>query len=567
MGPAAGQVFSIADKAELELSTLPQVLLPRGSANLAAITSGRLDAQTVLPASRVVPIGRDNELWLRITLKNARAQPATWQLQYVLPSIDEVTLVEREAGRWREASAGDRVPMSAWPVAGRFPVFQLRFAGAEERTFYLRVRNGFPAPVVLRLVATEYADAADDASNVGFGLVLGALGLLVVSCAIHAAWYRDIHYALYAAFALTLGLAFVSLSGIAGRFIWGDTVPWTDTAKTFFPMASAGVSVWLTRALCSVQTRTPGFARAALVIGGVVVVLSLWFVVSGQVQPWLAGTCVLLSGATVLAMATATARRGDPVGGWILGSHAPLIVASVLIVARMFGFEPVPFEANLLVSVAIGMMLPLLMIALQLRSREQFALQIRSREMASTDALTGLLAQHLFAERVRAATQRFERRGHNAVVIYVRLINMARVREVHGGAVAEQSMIRSAMKVQRLLPDADCIGRVDENTIGVILESETERASVSERCSRLIAHGLMALPGLQPEVVLQFHVAAGVLAEKPMPAPQLQSALSRLLAGMSPRTRRPIRFLDSGADDPSAPPGGVDEARPDPQPD
>jgi hypothetical protein len=45
-------------------------------------------------------------------------------------------------------------------------------------------------------------------------------------------------------------------------------------------------------------------------------------------------------------------------------------------------------------------------------------------------------------------------------------------------------------------------------------------------------------------VTLQFHSAAVLLNERSMKAPQLAAALDDLLDGMSPRTRRPIRFLE-----------------------
>ena len=68
--------------------------------------------------------------------------------------------------------------------------------------------------------------------------------------------------------------------------------------------------------------------------------------------------------------------------------------------------------------------------------------------------------------------------------------------------------------------------------------------ALSERMVKLIASGLIPLPGLTPEVTLQFHVAAVLLSEKIPDPTQVISELSGLLATMSSRTRRPIRFLE-----------------------
>jgi diguanylate cyclase (GGDEF)-like protein len=167
--------------------------------------------------------------------------------------------------------------------------------------------------------------------------------------------------------------------------------------------------------------------------------------------------------------------------------------------------------------------------------------------LPSIDPLTGLLSPRLFRDRVQAAVRRYARSRHNAVILYSRLANYTRIHDVHGSAAAEQSMIRAAMKLQRLMPDADCIGRVGESTMGLIFETVTARAAIMERASRLVAHGLMPLPGLKPEVTLNLHVAANVLAENPLEARQLKAAMESVLNSMSPRTRRPIRFLEPGA--------------------
>jgi hypothetical protein len=79
--------------------------------------------------------------------------------------------------------------------------------------------------------------------------------------------------------------------------------------------------------------------------------------------------------------------------------------------------------------------------------------------------------------------------------------------------------------------------------MGLIVETVTRREALLERASRLVAHGLMPLPGLKPEVTLVLHVAIDVLSENPLPAERLHDDLEAQLRGMGVRTRRPIRFL------------------------
>ena len=191
----------------------------------------------------------------------------------------------------------------------------------------------------------------------------------------------------------------------------------------------------------------------------------------------------------------------------------------------------------------MGFILLLMLVALIRRSKELLSVRMRAQGMESIDPLTGMLSADLFRDRVRAAGERFRRSRHDAAVIHVKLANFERIREQHGLAVAEQSMIRAAMKLQRVMREADCFGRVGESTLGLIVETVTRRDALLERASRLVAHGLMPLPGLKPEVTLILHVAISVLSENPHPAPELQTALDARLDSMTPRTRKPIRFV------------------------
>jgi hypothetical protein len=74
----------------------------------------------------------------------------------------------------------------------------------------------------------------------------------------------------------------------------------------------------------------------------------------------------------------------------------------------------------------------------------------------------------------------------------------------------------------------------------------------------------MPLKGLKPDVTLQFHVASVLLEERVEEAGELVQALSEQLGGMSPRTRRPIRFLapldtqPAPITDPADPDGGIE---------
>lgn len=541
---AASAPINLVPGRIIELDTQPRAVVARGSVTAAGAAAGRLAAHLKPPEGDIVPLASDNELWIPLAVRNPAAVAGSWELQVTLASIDQVTLFERRGDAWLTHDAGDRVASDPWQRAGRYPQFRLDFQPGETRELFVRIRNAWPAPVPMRLIAQADAEAAEQRAGLGIGFVLGALALLVAACLIQAALYRDSAYFLYGAYALLLGFAAVSLSGLAAQHLWGGYPDWNDSSKSVFPLAAAGVSVWLVRALCRVATRDRTLARVSAVVGGLVIATAIGLAVLRVAMPVLTAAAMLAAALTVLAIALWTWRRGDPMGGWVIAAHVPLIGSTALIVLRMFGVAIVRFNPVVFVSIAIGAVLPLLLMALYLRSRESLTIQARTRELPSIDPLTGLLSAQEFADRLRAAVARYRKSRHDAAVFYVRLANYPRIREVHGSGVAEQSVIRAAMKLQRLMPDADAIGRVGESTMGLIIETQTARGALMERGARLVAHGLMPLPGLKPEVTLNLHIVACVLGENPIDAAELHPALENALSSISPRTRRPIRFLD-----------------------
>lgn len=193
--------------------------------------------------------------------------------------------------------------------------------------------------------------------------------------------------------------------------------------------------------------------------------------------------------------------------------------------------------------VGLAIEVPLLLVALNIRSRQRHTVETRAHALYSHDALTGLLAAHIFQDRCKQIVSRARRRNEDAAVIYIELVNHAYIKKNWGAAVAEQSLLRSVIKLRRIVRDVDTVGRIDEARFGLILEGASTRTQVTALGARLIATGLMPLKGLKPEVLLQFNIAAVLLGERQGTGEEISLALDSLLSGMRPRTRRPIRFL------------------------
>jgi GGDEF domain-containing protein len=126
----------------------------------------------------------------------------------------------------------------------------------------------------------------------------------------------------------------------------------------------------------------------------------------------------------------------------------------------------------------------------------------------------------------------------------LKVINHEHIRVTLGDHVAEQCLLRTVVKLHRILRDVDPAGRLGPDRFGLLMEGVVSRRALTERMVHLIASGLIPLPGLEPEVTLQFHVACVMLHQYPMVPDEALAALDGVLSEMSPHTRRPIRFIE-----------------------
>lgn len=525
-----------------------------GTASFGQAMAARDTQYRRLPPRSIHSLGNRAALWLRLRVARADTARAEWLLEIPLPYIDAVTVYQQDArGEWRPQSAGDTVAVSSWPEAGRYPVFRLSVPAGETRDIYLRIRNVTPLSMPLRLTTEAAHHHRQQVEYLGLGTVFGALLLLIMACAAQSWVYRDPAYGWYAAYAGIMTLAVAAYTGVAAHLLWSDSGTWADTAQGYLALLAGGAALVFVCALGGMAVRAPRMARWLQGLGLASPALAVAYAVMDRALalPGLGlylGTVALLN----LWVAWQVWRRGDAVGPWMLAAYLPLALSVLLALARLFGWLSASWLTQYAVVIAMVIEVPLLLVALNIRSRERHGTAIRELALSSQDPLTGLLASHLFQDRLRQAIARCRREGEAAAVVFIDLVNHGRIKDSWGPAVAEQSVLRSVIKLRRLLRDVDTTSRVGEARFGLIMEGVSSRAVVTDRAARLIAAGLMPLKGLKPDVTLQFHVAGVLLGEHLMEASELTEALDRLLGDMSARTRRPIRFLEPQATRPAS---------------
>ena len=526
----------------------------RGDATLdQAIRGGAFQAA---PADTTYRLGADSALWLHLRLQRGPLERQDWVLEFPVPVLDRVTVYQSgDDGGWLGETSGDTLPVHSWAEAGRYPFFRIAVEPGQVRDVYVRIRHATATnfPMVLHTMAAH--GRHQQLEYLTLGTAFGALLLLIVGCLARGIAYRDPVFGWYAGYAALTGLAVAAYTGVAAHLLWSGIAIAGDKVLPVLACAAAGAAMLFLRNIFALRRPFPRLDRLIFWLAiASFVAAPLTTLLPKGVTAVLVSACIVAGTLIALLVGILCWTRGDPAAKWVVGAYLPMSVAVALSVLRVFGVVPLTIVGQYAVVAAMTLEVPLLLVALFIRSRDRHSAEIREQALSTHDALTGLLAPHLFHDRLRQVVARYRRGGEQAAVMYIDLVNHGRIHQVFGMAVAEQSLLRSVIKLRRLLRDVDTVSRVGEARFGVILEGASSRSSVTERASRLIAAGLMPLPGLKPDVTLQFHVAALMLDERPMEADEIQQALDEKLARMSARTRRPIRFVEAEPQ-PSSEPG------------
>jgi diguanylate cyclase (GGDEF)-like protein len=524
---------------------------PGGKATLEKVLAGQAAFQPLQP-ERIHMLGASGALWFHLRLVRPTHSHAEWVAELPLPPLDAVTLYQQDAaGAWRAQTAGDKLAVASWPEPGRFPVFRLEVPPGEARDVYFRVSHNARSSIPLRIASAANHSQRMQLGYLGLGLVFGGLALVIAACLAQSWLYRDRAFFGYAAYASIMALAMAAFTGAGAHLLWPHSGALADAAQGCLALLSAAAAILFVRDLSGIAARSPrlaGFAQCTAL--SMLPLLAAYVAVERPLGAVLLGACLFVACALNLLVAWRSWRSGDSASLWILAAYLPMAAAVVLTLGRIFGLAPASWSNQYGLVAAMALQVPLLLVALSIHSRERHGAIIRELALSSQDALTGLLAPHLFHDRLRQLVARNRRNAESAAVLFIDLANCRQIREQHGSAVAEQSLLRSVIKLRRMLRETDTLSRIGEARFGLILERTGTRVSVIDRAARVVAAGKMPAKGAKPDVLLEFHVAAALLDEVQMEAEELAAALAALLDSIAAPTRRPIRFLGEPTTEP-----------------
>jgi GGDEF domain-containing protein len=499
------------------------------------------------PASVRHPIAAFDTLWIKLRLVRPVGSPPTWTLNIPLPFLDAASLYQPDAnGGWAVQSAGDTLPQSQWHTRGLYPEFVLNLPTDTPQDVYLQVRNFKDLSVPIRIASAPVREIERLREMMGTGLMLGALLSMALLSVMRYLEHHNHIDGWAAAYSLLITLTVAQVGGVLNAFVWSALPEFGNYASSVLPVVAVGCALIFIHTLSTRSSHLPTYHAVLSSVGWACVASVVTYAVFDRfVAEWICNVFILVALCIGMVATVVSWRDGSLVGRWLITAMLPQFLGVMYLFAEGLGLVPPFWEMRYVTSAAVAVSVPALVYALSQITHDRKELVMRARHLPTQDALTGLLIPEVFQTHLNEAVQRAIDSREPMGLVVVRVVNHEFIRETYGDATAEHCLLRAVIKLQRVLRDVDPAGRIDTADFALLLKGVPNRQTLTERMVTLIASGLIPLPDLVPEVTLQFQATCVLLQENPVPADRVLADLRELLSGMSPRTRRPIRFLEA----------------------
>ncbi|MBK7005116.1 MAG: diguanylate cyclase [Burkholderiales bacterium] len=492
------------------------------------------------------PIAIFDTLWIKLRVVRAPDAPAAWTLNIPLPYLDSATLYQADSqGNWRAQSAGDTLAQSQWHTRGLYPDFDIQLPTDAPHDLYLQVRNFTHLNIPIRVASASEREAQRLREMIGQGLMLGALLSMALLSVIRYLEHRNPIDGWSAGYGVMITLTIAQIGGVLNAFFWTHAPEFGNYASSVMPVVAVGCALLFIHSLSSLTAHHAYNAFLSSIGWACVASVLSYAVLDRFVAEWICNVVLLCAVSLGTVITLLSWRGGSLIGRWLIVAMLPQFLGVMYLLAEALGLVPPFWEMRYITSVSVALSVPALIYALSQITHDRKELVVRARHLPTQDALTGLLIPEVFQSHLEQAVQRAIDSREPVGLVVVRVINYDFIRSTYGDATAEHCLLRAVIKLQRVLRDADPAGRVGSADFALLLNGMPSRQALTERMVTLIASGLIPLPNLVPEVTLQFQATCLLLQENPVPADRVISDLQNLLAEMSPRTRRPIRFLEA----------------------
>ena len=512
-----------------------------------------------LDQRKTFKLGNDKAIWVRMRLRapadavaylsgeagTEALQP--WVLELPMPLLDDVQMFHfNAAGQLQPFQvAGDHLDNQFWTHPANHPTFRLEMRAGETHDVWLQVKNPnvMQIPISLKTDSRFMQDARGDYFLMG--LLLGSMLFVLIYVAVMTVVFKDLLHGVFGMYLWTSFSLMLSYSGIGGNLLWSKHAAWVDLSTGVWQLCSSAFAVAFIWLLLQSRQRSPLWSKFMVGVFALhgFSLLFYFFVDRSNIGAMLLHACVLLAAIANVGMGFIAWRRGDRISWWVLSYYAAVFSWLIYTVAAMSGAINVFWYQQYPVFILTAAIFPMFLAALNFKMRHALSIEIRAQGIRSHDALTGALNEPFLMDRMRQMFDSPRKRRESAVVL-IDVSNLPYLRERFAQEVVEQTLLRAVIKIKRVFGDVESIGRIGENQMALLVEN-TSRDRINKLAVELIASGLMPPKNLKQEITIIFHFGIALLDDYNGSADDLLPTLQDLCKKMSPRTQRPIRYLEA----------------------
>jgi two-component system, sensor histidine kinase LadS len=489
--------------------------------------------------------GKHSATWLHFrVLANDIPSPTGWTLELPKPYIDRVEFYQKDArGAWQMQVAGDHIAHAQWPLQGLNPQFALPVMAAGVHDFYLKIQGEIPVHFSVQLQRSDAANARTQNRFLLGGLLFGMCALMLAFSGLLAFNAAHKEYLWYALFVGLSCLATATNMGLANYALWPHAAVWPEYSVYCLIMVALTAQLQFCRSIFLPRQEKSWWHAvllAATAANIAAIGLYLYNDNAAHRQVLYAFVDCLF---TVLAMALVVRalRNGNRTAWLWLIAYVPLIVCVGLASLDSFGFaiNGVPYDAPVY---AVLFEVVVLLVALHLHAKLQQAHHVRRSLLDSINPHTGFVASRVYTATAQAMWDEARQNQRDITVAYVEATSDA--------ALTDLPIVRLLRTVAR---DDDTVAHVDKNLYAILMPGQLLGTDLTNRLSRLVALGRMAVKDLAAGSPIQFRIVASSNGAFAGTWPQLDASLRNKLDDPKGWSRKSIRYVRQRSPDDSQP--------------
>ncbi|MET0283367.1 MAG: 7TM-DISM domain-containing protein [Polyangiales bacterium] len=295
--------------------------------------------------------------WLRLVVKNTRAEERAWLLELGYPLLDDVTLFTPREGGFDARRTGDMRPFAQRDIAYRNFVFSLREPARGERVYYLRVQSS--SSMSLPLSAWSLREFVEHQHH-DWTMLCIFYGVLLAMTAYSLAVYgatKQREYLPYAGYIVSIGVFQFTVAGHTFQYVLPNEPQLVQVLTPLSVVCAIGFAALVARTCFPGDHALQKLARLVAQASLVAVPLAV-FVPYAFAMPVVVGAA---AGLLAVVAIVAARHAGDKDVRLFLVAWAGAIAGAMWAALAALGVVPVSFLGKW--SVQLGVTVQLVMLS------------------------------------------------------------------------------------------------------------------------------------------------------------------------------------------------------------